>query len=206
MVDIHSAQFSVFIIAAIVLAFTPGPGIGYVVARTASGGKGDGIVSTLGTAIGGMLHVLAAALGLSIIISESAFLFNVVKYAGGCYLIFLGLRVLLASNTTESDPIVRPISRVKVFWEGVTVEVFNVKTALFFLSFIPQFINPNLPLSNQFILYGTICVALNSFADILAVFGSSFLIEKLKSARPLSIGSGSILIGLGAYILFTDTE
>ena len=206
MIDFYSTQFSIFLIAAVILAFTPGPGIAYVIARTASGSKGDGVASTMGTAIGGMVHVVAAALGLSLLISESAFLFSILRYAGACYLIYLAIRILMIPNPTDINPATHNIGKLRVFWEGVAVEAFNVKTALFFLAFIPQFVNPNLPLPSQFVIYGTICVTLNSAVDLLAVFGSGYLLNKFKSAQPLSIGSGTTLIGLGTYVALSDIE
>src|SRR5262245_11559407 len=91
-------SFLAFIIAAVVLAITPGPGIAYVVARTVAGGRSEGLASCLGTGIGGMIHVLAAALGVSLIVAESAMAFNLLKYLGAAYLIYLGLRFLLSKD------------------------------------------------------------------------------------------------------------
>jgi len=205
-VDFSSTQFWVFLSAAVILALTPGPGITYVIARTASGGTGDGVASTAGTAVGGLVHVAGAALGLSLIISQSAFLFSILRYAGPCYLIYLGVRILLTRTSTDFSPDIRQVGRFRVFWEGAAVEAFNVKTALFFLAFIPQFINLDLPLPGQFIAYGVICVALNSTVDLLVVFGSLLRLNKLKSAKPLNIASGAILIGLGAYVALAGNE
>lgn len=129
MIDFSSTQFSIFLIAAVILAFTPGPGITYVIARTASGGKGDGVASTMGTAVGGLVHVAGAALGLSLIISESAILFSILRYAGACYLVYLGIRILLTRTSTTFDPAINQVGRFRVFWEGAAVEAFSVKTA-----------------------------------------------------------------------------
>src|SRR5438128_10955438 len=94
-----------FAFAAIVLAITPGPGIAYVVARTVAGGRSEGLASCFGTGIGGMLHVVAAALGLSVIVAQSAVAFNLVKYLGAAYLVYLGIRLLLGSSEA---PAVKP--------------------------------------------------------------------------------------------------
>ncbi len=206
MIDIISPQFSLFFAAALVLAFTPGASITYVVARTASGGREAGVVSSFGTAIGGLVHVIAAALGLSVIISESAFLFSVIRYAGAGYLIYLGLRLFLTHEIIKVSTDLHPAAKSKLFWEGFAVEALNVKTALFFLALIPQFINPVYSITQQFIVYGVICVALNTTADLIAVFGSRILLSRLKSARPINISSGSILIGLGLFVAANDVR
>ena len=133
--------FLAFLLAAVVLALTPGPGIAYVVARTVAGGRSEGLASCLGTGLGGMLHVLAAALGLSLLIAQSAFAFSLVKYIGAAYLFYLGMRLLLR-ETRDLDVLpVSPRGARRALVEGVVVEVLNVKTALFFLAFLPQFIN-----------------------------------------------------------------
>lgn len=94
----NTMSFMAFVIAAVVLANTPGPGIAYVVARTVAGGRSEGIASCFGTAIGGMVHVLAAALGLSLIVARSAVAFDLVKYLGAAYLVYLGIRLLLRND------------------------------------------------------------------------------------------------------------
>jgi threonine/homoserine/homoserine lactone efflux protein len=136
-------SFAAFVFAAVVLAVTPGPGIAYVVARTVAGGRSEGLASCFGTGIGGMLHVLAAALGLSLIIAQSAVAFSVVKYLGAAYLIYLGIRLLLRK---DPELTVKPVAAQGVrraLSEGIVVEALNVKTALFFLAFLPQFVSAN---------------------------------------------------------------
>ena len=121
-----------FFIAAIVLAITPGPGIAYVVARTAAGGRSEGLASCFGTGIGGMLHVLAAALGLSLLIAQSALAFSLVKYVGAAYLVFLGLRLLLRKQEAPAIDAIPAQGVRRALFEGIVVEALNVKTALFF--------------------------------------------------------------------------
>src|SRR5437868_861825 len=123
-----------FAVAAFVLAITPGPGLAYVIARTVAGGRSEGLASCVGTALGGMVHVVAAALGLSLVIAQSALAFSVVKYVGAAYLVYLGIRLLLRKEVTRSSaPVVPQVVR-RTFYEGILVEVLNVKTALFFLA------------------------------------------------------------------------
>jgi len=207
MLDGH--RFSLFFIAAVVLAATPGPGIFYVLARTLSGGRREGILSSLGTFAGGMFHVFAAALGISAILATSAVAFHTVKYAGAAYLIWLGIRMIRSSNAELPIETFAP-SR-GAFVQGVVTETLNPKTALFFLSFIPQFISPHLGhIFLQFFIFGTVSVALNTTADLLVVSLAVPLGGRLKTSsafrRRQRMASGFGMIGLGAYVAFTDTK
>lgn len=203
-------SFTAFIIAAVVLAITPGPGIAYVVARTVAGGRAEGLASCFGTAIGGMLHVAAAALGLSLVVAQSAVAFNLVKYIGAAYLVYLGLCMLLRKvQETQASPVVARGAR-RAFFEGVVVEALNVKTALFFLAFLPQFVPQAEPVALQLVGLGSICVALNTAVDILAVFAANRLLNsgatRAARARWLTRGSGATMVGLGAYLALAKRE
>jgi threonine/homoserine/homoserine lactone efflux protein len=197
-------SFLAFTVAAVVLAITPGPGIAYVVARTVAGGRSEGLASCLGTAIGGMLHVLAAALGLSLVVAQSAVAFNVVKYLGAAYLIYLGIRLLMRKDQpTAVEP--APSQGVRrALFEGIVVEALNVKTALFFLAFLPQFVSASEPLLPQVVLLGSICVALNTLVDVIAVFAAHRMLmsdaARAARARLLTRVSGVTMLGLGAYL------
>lgn len=200
-------SFIAFLIAAIVLAITPGPGIAYVVARTVAGGRSEGLASCLGTGLGGMLHVLAAALGLSLIVAQSAIAFNVVKYVGAAYLIYLGIRLLMRKDDAlaldAGGKVVSQGAR-RAFFEGIFVEALNVKTALFFLAFLPQFVAPVEPMAPQLVLLGTICVVLNTLVDVIAVFAAARLLKsdaaRAARARFMTKASGLTMLGLGAYL------
>ena len=202
--------FAAFLLAALLLAITPGPGIAYVVARTAAGGRSEGLASCLGTGLGGFVHVVAAALGLSLLIAQSALAFNLLKYLGAVYLVYLGVRMLLRK---EQDLPCNPIESQgarRAFLEGILVEALNVKTALFFLAFLPQFVSASEPLMPQLILMGTICVALNTVADVLAVFAAARLLNsgaaRAARARILTRASGVTMIGLGTYLAFAKRQ
>jgi threonine/homoserine/homoserine lactone efflux protein len=193
-----------FLFAALILAVTPGPGIAYVVARTVAGGRTEGLASCLGTGIGGMLHVLAAAVGLSLVVAQSALAFNLVKYLGAAYLIYLGIRLLLRR---DHDLAIKPVAAQGVrraLFEGVVVEALNVKTALFFLAFLPQFVAPGEPLVPQLVLLGSICVALNTLVDVVAVFAADRLLAsdsaRAARARLLTRISGATMLALGTYL------
>jgi threonine/homoserine/homoserine lactone efflux protein len=193
-----------FLFAALVLAVTPGPGIAYVVARTVAGGRSEGLASCLGTGIGGMLHVLAAALGLSLVVAQSALAFNLVKYLGAAYLIYLGIRLLMRRDHNLAIKPVAAQGVRRALFEGVVVEALNVKTALFFLAFLPQFVAPGEPLVPQLVLLGSICVALNTLVDVVAVFAADRLLAsdtaRAARARLLTRISGATMLGLGAYL------
>ena len=202
--------FIPFLLAALVLAITPGPGIAYVVARTVAGGRTEGLASCLGTGLGGLLHVMAAALGLSIMVAQSAAAFTVVKYLGAAYLIYLGIRLLRREATGVARPAVRAMGARRALLEGVLVEALNVKTALFFLAFLPQFTLPAAPLVPQLVLLGAICVGLNTLVDVVAVFAADRLIRsdttRATRARLLNRVSGVTLIGLGSILALARRE
>lgn len=203
-------QFSIFLTAAFILSITPGPGIFYVLTRSLKGGRNEGIVSTLGTAVGGFFHVIAAALGLSAILATSAIAFSIVKYLGAAYLIYLGIRTLFFENCYVASDEPSFSQHRDVFKQGVITEVFNPKTALFFLAFIPQFINPEGIVVMQFILLGSISVLLNSVADLvvasLAGPVGQTLMERRRFRQGQRIFSGSSFIGLGTYIALSETQ
>ncbi|MFO1288628.1 MAG: LysE family translocator [Rubrivivax sp.] len=198
-------SFLTFLLAAIVLAVTPGPGIAYVVARTVAGGRAEGLASCLGTGLGGLLHVAAAALGLSLIVAQSALAFSVVKYVGAAYLVYLGIRMLLkrGAGTAVQQSVASQGAR-RALVEGIVVEALNVKTALFFLAFLPQFVSPAEPMAAQLVVLGSICVVLNTLADVVAVLLANRLLEsdsaRAARARLMTSVSGVTMIGLGAWL------
>jgi threonine/homoserine/homoserine lactone efflux protein len=201
-------SFTAFLLAALVLAITPGPGIAYVVARTVAGGRTEGLASCVGTAIGGLVHVLAAAAGLSLIIAQSATAFSVIKYLGATYLVYLGIRILRSKpqDLAESEAL-SALGAKRAFRDGMVVEALNVKTAMFFLAFLPQFVNGAELILPQVMLLGSICVLLNTLADVLAVFAADRLLDTglahAARARLMMSVSGITMIGLGVLLALT---
>ena len=207
-------RFFLFLTAALLLAIAPGPGMLYVLARSLAGGKREGVLSAFGTFLGGMVHVFAAALGVSIILAKSAAAFATVKYVGAAYLCFLGVRMILDARREKSDaddiaastkPARNPL------WQGVATEVLNPKTALFFLSFIPQFVNrSNGHVFLQFVALGTISVVLNTTADLIVIALAGPLGEKIRSSatfrRRQRTVTGAIMIGLGTYLATSESK
>ncbi|MEM9602311.1 MAG: LysE family translocator [Pseudomonadota bacterium] len=201
-------SLSAFLVAAVLLAITPGPGIAYVVARTVAGGRVEGFASAIGTSLGGLVHVFAAAVGVSVILAQSAVAFSVVKYLGAAYLVFLGLRLLFAGQRVSASATPAARGALRALAEGVLVEVFNVKTALFFLAFLPQFVTPDGAVAAQLVALGCICVALNTGVDVFAVLSADRLVRSAPGravrARVLNAVSGSTLVGLGVYLALTE--
>jgi threonine/homoserine/homoserine lactone efflux protein len=194
-------NFWLFLAAASLIAAVPGPGIFYVAARTLSEGRASGFASTAGTALGGLVHVVAGSLGISAIILASAELFTAVKFVGALYLVWLGIRTFRsASRSLSFDG--EPVGDKRVFRDGVLVEALNPKTAAFFLAFIPQFLDTvgsNLTL--QFVVLGTISVTLNTLVDVIVVLMASAtrtqLIGRPHLMQRLTQGSGVFIAGLG---------
>ena len=135
----------VFAAASLALLVVPGPAVFYIVTRSMADGRRAGAVSMLGVETGGLVHVAAAALGLSALLASSVVAFSVVKYLGAVYLVYLGVRQLLRPPAEAGDTAVAPASTSRLFWQGALVQVLNPKVGLFFLAFLPQFIDPAAP-------------------------------------------------------------
>src|SRR6201987_206425 len=207
---IDSTRFFLFLTAALLLAIAPGPGMLYVLARSLAGGKREGVLSALGTFLGGMGHVFAAALGVSIILAKSAVAFATVKYVGPASLCFLGIRMMLDARKDTGNVVPSELApKRNPLWQGVATEVLNPKTALFFLSFIPQFVNRGSGhVFLQFVTLGTISVVMNTSADLLVIAMAGPLGERIRSSakfrRRQRTVTGAIMIGLGTYLATSD--
>jgi threonine/homoserine/homoserine lactone efflux protein len=199
------SRFAIFLGAALILAITPGPGIFYVLARSLRGGRREGVLSAAGTFLGGLVHVGAAAFGLSAILAASAIAFETVRYAGAAYLIYLGYRMIRSRNEAMTDQDLESSAGRNTLAQGITTEVLNPKTALFFLSFIPQFVSLHQGhVAAQFLLLGAISVTLNTCADLLVACFAGPLGSKMKRSAKLRsrqrAASGAAMIGLGVYV------
>ena len=195
-----SAHLAAFAAAAVVLAAIPGPGMLYVLARSLAEGMGTGLRSTAGTAAGGMAHVMAAALGVSALVMASATAFEVVRFAGAAYLVWLGVQTLRSAGVPLATEATR--SRGSALRQGALTEVLNPKTALFFLTFLPQFVQPERgPVVVQLLLLGTVSVLLNSTTDVVVAVLSGRLGALARRSprwwKRQRMASGIVLIGLG---------
>jgi threonine/homoserine/homoserine lactone efflux protein len=210
MIETH--KFALFLTASLLLAATPGPGMLYVLSRTLAGGKREGMLSSLGTFLGGMVHVIGAAAGLSVVLATSALAFSVVKFAGAAYLIYLGLKLVLqAKRDLSADGITITARKGSPFRQGVVTEVLNPKTALFFLSFIPQFVTKqNGHAFASFVVLGLISVLLNTLGDLVAVTLAAPLKQLFARSHRAQIrqrrASGAAMIALGAYVAVSDSR
>ena len=209
----NEARFFLFLTAAVLLAVAPGPGMLYVLARSLAGGKREGVLSALGTFLGGMVHVFAAALGISVILAKSALAFAAVKYVGAAYLCFLGVRMILdARGENDTTAFSADFNQSRnPLGQGVATEVLNPKTALFFLSFIPQFVvRANGHVFLQFVILGTISVVLNTTADLIVIALTGPLGERIRSSarfrRRQRTVTGAIMIGLGTYLATSESK
>ena len=193
-----------FTLAALTLAAIPGPGMLYVLARSLGGGREVGLRSSLGTGLGGGFHVVAAAAGISAIVAASATAFTVVKLLGAAYLIWLGVRTLMSATAPPPLVAAGAATDARAFRQGVLTEALNPKTALFFVTFLPQFCQPeNGPIALQIAVLGLVSVAFNTAADVVIAFAAGPLGRRLKENarwwRRQRRATGGVLIGLGLY-------
>ena len=196
------STLTLFIIAALVLLITPGPAVLYIIARSVDQGRLAGIVSTLGIGVGTLVHVIAAALGVSALLVSSALAFNIVKYLGAAYLIYLGIRKLMERDQPQLPGEIQTQSLGRIFSQGIVVNILNPKTALFFFAFLPQFINVEQGgIAWQIILLGTIFVTLGIFSDglyaLLAGSVGHWLRGNLRFLRGQRYFAGMAFIALG---------
>jgi threonine/homoserine/homoserine lactone efflux protein len=193
----------VFVGAALALIVIPGPAVLYILAQSVEHGRRAGVVSALGVAAGGLVHILAAAIGISALVVSSALAFSVVKYAGAAYLFFLGIRRLL-DRAGEGEPgVPRDPSTGRIFRRGVIVNILNPKTALFFLAFLPQFVAPDrAPAWLQMLLLGPLLplFALPFFGALIAAAGRAAA-GLAAVLRWLDALAGMIFVGLGFRVL-----
>lgn len=198
--------WGLFVVASVVLLLTPGPAVLFIVARSVEQGRAAGLVSVLGIHLGTIVHIIAAAVGLSALLVSSALAFAIVKYLGAAYLIWIGIRTLMAKEPDPAAPAVPTEPLRRVFRDGFVVNLFNPKTAIFFLAFLPQFVDPQaaFPLWLQFLVLGTIVNLAFSSADLVTVVLASAMMTQLKRSQRaqtvLRWLGGSVLVGLGAHM------
>jgi threonine/homoserine/homoserine lactone efflux protein len=196
------AAVELFAVAAFALIIIPGPAVLYIVSQSVGQGRAGGLAAVLGVEIGAFVHVAGAALGVSAILASSATAFSVLKLAGGAYLIVLGIRRLLERDSESQLVTGRTRPLPAIFRQGVIVNALNPKTALFFLAFLPQFVDPDKGhVGLQAAILGVVWVLIATVCDAVWAIGSGSLVGLLRtSARARRVerrASGGILIGLG---------
>jgi RhtB (resistance to homoserine/threonine) family protein len=198
-------HYETFLLAGILLNLTPGNDTIYILSRTIAQGRKAGIMSVLGIATGSLVHTVLAAVGLSVIISQSPALFNIIKYAGAAYLFYIGIKMILSKSSIIKLDRPEEEKYKKIYWQAVLTNVLNPKVALFFISFLPQFIDPAytshylsfIILGLSFTVTGTLwCLGLALFASII----SSSFIKNTRAGNYVTRACGFVLVGLGIRV------
>jgi threonine/homoserine/homoserine lactone efflux protein len=202
-------HFQLFLVAALVLALLPGPSIFYVATRALAAGRLEGVASGAGTGLGGMVHVVAGAAGVSALVLASAKLFALLKLAGAVYLVWMGVGMVWAARRDAAVlGAVQPVTqgRGRALRDGIIVEAFNPKTAAFFLAFLPQFVDISRGhVALQFAWLGLVSVGLNTLADLMVALAAG-AVRGVLARRPgvlmrLRQGAGMMMVGLGVDLL-----
>jgi len=203
----EASTYALFVAAALALLIVPGPAVIYVVARSVSGGRLTGLVSVLGIELGTLMHVAFAAVGLSAIVASSVVAFSVVKWLGAAYLVYLGIRQILGRDgdgEEETESTEGEEGRFRVFYQSVLVQVLNPKVALFFLAFLPQFVDPSRGAAwTQIVVLGATLAFLGMFTDgLYAMLGGTagawMRNKNVGLRRAGRYVTGGVYIALGA--------
>ena len=207
---IDPSKLTLFLFAALALLLVPGPAVLYIIARSASQGRAAGLVSVFAIETANLIQATAAGLGLSAILLSFALAFDVVKYLGAAYLIFLGIRKLLSTDNGAEEEIKQESLR-QIYWQGVAINILNPKTALFFFAFLPQFVDPargNVVAQN--LLLGMIFVGLAIVTDSLYALVISSFADTLRGNRRFQTGgryfAGLVYVGLGITTALTGAK
>jgi threonine/homoserine/homoserine lactone efflux protein len=205
------SSFPLFLAGAMILLVIPGPAVFYILSRTIGQGRKAGVVSASGIAVGTLIHATAAALGLSAILVSSARAFHIVQFAGALYLIFLGLRTLLSRDDVPLTSIAATHRLSRVFGQGVLVNLLNPKTALFFLAFLPQFVDTSRGhVSAQIFFLGGSFALLGLLSDSSWAMLAGTLAGRLRGSlhwrRAQKNISGGALIALGVATAFSGAK
>ncbi len=210
MIDIQ--LFFLFLIASLILLLTPGPSVLYILSRSIEQGKKAGFISILGIGVGNIIHVIAATLGLSLIIMKSIFLFNVIKAIGAAYLVYLGIKAFRQKTDFNfGNTNLDEVNLKNIFIDGVIVNVFNPKTAMFFLAFIPQFLNVGYGrITLQTLFYGLSYSILALLTDAIYVLLSAKVRDAIRKSIKFRLYQkyiiGSVYLILGFLTLFTNSN
>lgn len=203
------SQIALFIFASTVLIIAPGQDVMYIITRGIAQGKTAGIVSAAGVSLGMVVHTLFAALGISVVLQSSVIAFSAIKYAGAAYLIYLGIRTLIDNKAFSKEAVRRKVSTKALFWQGFISNVFNPKVALFFIAFLPQFVEPNVVNPTlQMLLLGLIFTLLGicwlSCVGYFAGRAGHWIGQSRRALELLRWVSGSILVGLGVRLALPE--
>lgn len=194
--------FSTFLFASVILAVTPGPGVLYIVTRSLVQGRGSGLASVAGVALGNLGNALAASVGLAAVLAVSSAAFLMVKYAGALYLIYLGVQMLRSSSAENPVTVPPAASLGRVFRDGFIVALLNPKTTVFFAAFLPQFLSAKVSLILQSVALGSLFVAIAAVTDSAYALVAGALAPAIRRGGVRRIGrrlGGSMFISLGVF-------
>jgi len=207
------SYWTIFFSAAFAINISPGPDLIYILSKTIAGGRKIGIASSLGVCSGAMVHVFAAALGLSAILATSALAFSVVKYIGAAYLIYLGIRAFRSKGATfdKIEAGGRETTPWQAFKQGALVDILNPKVAIFFMAFLPQFVRPGLgSTASQIIFLGSLVILVAIVVEFTIVMVAAQTTEFFRKNKNISIWLdrmlGSVLVGLGLRLAFMENH
>jgi threonine/homoserine/homoserine lactone efflux protein len=208
---IEFSRLYFFLGASLALLLVPGPAVLYITARSANQGRLAGLVSVLAIETANFLQAVAATLGLSAILLSSALAFDVVKYLGAAYLIYLGIRKLFTPDPDTESGEIKPESLSRIYWQGVAVNLLNPKTALFYFAFLPQFVDPAKGnVTGQTLLLASIFVGMAIITDSSYALITSSLAERLRGSRHFRKGqryfAGLVYVGLGITTALTGSK
>lgn len=198
------SSLAIFVSIVVIIVVTPGPNSLYIVARSLHGGYYAGLASCLGILLATLTHIIAASVGLTALLSSSPVIFNILKYAGAIYLIWMGLRTITSKYNSETTVQTEKTKLGATIYQGFVINLLNPKTALFFLAFLPQFVNKSAGRDGgQIILLGAIVGILGTTSDslyaLVAGWARRWLQQNSLFVRSLRYVSASVYIGLGLF-------
>jgi threonine/homoserine/homoserine lactone efflux protein len=198
------STLALFALAALALIAIPGPNMVYVATRSMSEGRRSGFASALGLLTGTLMNVIAAAAGLSALIASSATAYDVLRYLGAAYLVFLGVKALRQRSSGEEAHTPRPVSLARAYRQAIVVQLLNPKVALFFLAFLPQFVDPERgPVWTQVLVLGAILGSLGFLMDCTYAVAAAAAASRLRGRRGTGKVTGTVYLVLGAAAALT---
>ncbi|HWA06283.1 MAG TPA: LysE family translocator [Ignavibacteria bacterium] len=203
-------NLALFILAGLTLNITPGPDMMFVITRSVAESARSGVVSSLGIAAGSVFHTLAVALGLSALLMAVPAAYEVIKYTGAAYLVYLGLKMLFSKQSLKLSDDKKPVKMHSVFLQAMVTNIFNPKVALFFLAFLPQFVNPEGNITLQLTLLGLLFNFNGTIVNILVALSAGrlgkFIKLKLNNSSLFKWITASVFIGLGIRLALLEKK
>jgi len=197
---LHWSKLLIFVPVVVILVITPGPNTLYIVARSLHGGYQAGLVSCFGISLATLIHIAAAAVGITALLSSSILIFDIIKYAGAAYLIWIGIKTLAITRRDESMGQVQPGNLASVFHQGFIVNLLNPKTAIFFLALLPQFIDPSLGrVALQITILGSVLLFIGMTSDCAYVLVASVVSSRLR--KKVKLFQSLRYVAAGVYLL-----